>query len=276
MDPELEMLSSNKNRKGNWIAFPFILGTTVCFTLASGGWSCNLIVYLIEEFNVKSIDAAQISNWVTAGIFFSPIIGAIIADSFLSSIPVMAISCCVSLLGTLLITLTSVLDWLRPKPCQIGSNICQRPSKFQKAVLYGDLILAFTCIVYIQENVSWGAGYGICLGASFIGLVVFLAGFKFYRHDKPKGNPFIGLAQVAVASIRKMKMQRKVQNLYYQSDATPDQHLLPPKLSNTFRFLNKAAVEVEGDKNPDGSIAKPWRLCTAQQVVPETCSSSAN
>ncbi|KAM1654041.1 hypothetical protein ACFX2K_006484 [Malus domestica] len=32
------------------------------------------------------------------------------------------------------------------------------------------------------------------------------------------------------------------------------------------RFLNRAAQKTEGDIKSDGSIAKPWRLCTVQQV----------
>lgn len=32
------------------------------------------------------------------------------------------------------------------------------------------------------------------------------------------------------------------------------------------RLLNKAAVKIEGDILPNGSIAKPWNICTVQQV----------
>jgi peptide/histidine transporter 3/4 len=32
------------------------------------------------------------------------------------------------------------------------------------------------------------------------------------------------------------------------------------------RFLNRAALKAEGDTNSDSSIAKPWRLCSVQQV----------
>ncbi|KAM0053542.1 putative ABC-type nitrate transporter [Helianthus debilis subsp. tardiflorus] len=32
------------------------------------------------------------------------------------------------------------------------------------------------------------------------------------------------------------------------------------------RFLNHAALVTQGDTNPDGSIKKPWNLCTLQQV----------
>ncbi|WCJ41109.1 Major facilitator superfamily protein [Euphorbia peplus] len=309
MDPETEMQSSNSKKKGSWITFPFILGTSACLSLAAGGWIANLIVYLIEEFNVKSIDAAQIANRVSGGVNFSPIIGAVIADSFLGAFTVVAISCFISFLASLLITLTSVIDSLRPKPCQVGSSTCQSPSKFQYALLYTDLVLgcigygparftlstlganqfdkpedqysffnwyffvaytfsiiSFTGLVYIQDNVSWGLGFGIVLGANFVALVVFVAGFKFYRHEKPKGSPFVSFAKVLVACVRKMKMPTSVQNLNCGNDAIQNEHHLPPQLTNTFRFLNKAAMEAEGDKNPDGSIAKPWRLCTVQQV----------
>jgi peptide/histidine transporter 3/4 len=67
-------------------------------TLAAGGWGSNLIVYLIQEFNVKSIDAAQISNVINGSTSFFPVIGAIIADSFLGSFPVISVSSFISLL----------------------------------------------------------------------------------------------------------------------------------------------------------------------------------
>lgn len=70
----------------------------MCLTLAAGGWQANLVVYLIEEFNVKSIDATQVSNVVNGCTTLFPIIGAIVADSFFGCFPVILISSCVSLL----------------------------------------------------------------------------------------------------------------------------------------------------------------------------------
>ena len=83
---------------GGWITFPFIAGALTGLTLAAGGWGANLIVYLIEEFNVKRIDAAQISNVVGGSSSLFPIVGAIAADSFFGSFSVIALSSCVSLL----------------------------------------------------------------------------------------------------------------------------------------------------------------------------------
>jgi peptide/histidine transporter 3/4 len=61
-------------------------------TLVARGWMSNLIVYLIQEFNVESINAAHISNIVNGCSNLFPVIRAIVADSFLTSLPVVSIS----------------------------------------------------------------------------------------------------------------------------------------------------------------------------------------
>lgn len=73
-------------------------GAMIGLTLGFGGCLANLIVYLIGEFNVKRIDAAQISNVVNGCTSLSPVIGAILADSFLGCLSVISISSLVSLL----------------------------------------------------------------------------------------------------------------------------------------------------------------------------------
>ena len=129
-DYETQMLSSGKTR-GGWITFFFVSGLSceplsifyirvkLCFhdtflsclcspatltglMIAGWGWLTNLIVYLIEEFNVESIDATQIANVVNGSINMIPIIGAVLADSFLGSFHVVSISSVFSLLVKLL------------------------------------------------------------------------------------------------------------------------------------------------------------------------------
>ena len=78
-------------------------GAAAGFTLGGVGWLANLIVFLIQEFNVKSINAAQIYNIANGSTYLFPIIGAIVADSFLGSIAVVAISASISLLVILLL-----------------------------------------------------------------------------------------------------------------------------------------------------------------------------
>ncbi|GMY10679.1 protein NRT1/ PTR FAMILY 2.6-like [Fagus crenata] len=305
---EAQISNSAGSKRGGWITFPFIAGALAGLTLATGGWQSNLIVYLIEVFNVKSINAAQISNITNGCINLFPVIGAIVADSFLGSFSVAAISACISLLGIILLTLTTILDPLRPHPCDNGSSLCTPPSTVQYAVLYTGLALACigsggtrftlatmganqfdkpkdqgiffdwyfftfylalavsnTVIVYIEDNVSWRLGFGLSAITNFIALALFFFGNRFYLHDKPQGSPFTGLVRVIVATIRKWKakLSSNIEDYYFGHDGIAG---IAPTTKKGFRFLNRAAFKTEGDIGSDGLIAKPWRICTIQQV----------
>ncbi|PNX83461.1 peptide transporter PTR3-a-like protein, partial [Trifolium pratense] len=64
-------------------------------------------------------------------------------------------------------------------------------------------LFAFTVIVYIQDNVSWTLGYALPTIGLVISIITFLAGTPFYRHKLIKGSPYIRMAKVIVAAIRK-------------------------------------------------------------------------
>nr|XP_043609265.1 protein NRT1/ PTR FAMILY 2.7-like [Erigeron canadensis] len=309
MDAGLQPTSAST--KGGWITFPFLIATMGCLTIAAGGWTSNLIVYLINEFNVKNIDAAQIATIVNGCMTLFPIIGAILADSFFGSYLVILISSFVSLLGILLLTSTSMLNSLRPTPCDHnGSGLCIGPSKAQLAILYTSLALPcigvagtrftlatmgadqfdnpkhqgvffnwFFCtmyigtlvsvvgIVYIEDNVSWVLGYSLSVAANLVGLAVFMLGRRYYRLLKPQGSPFTGLACVLVAAFRKRKVSLSLKSEdYCQKPELGETKFMGVTPTNSFKFLNHAALVTEGDTNSDGSIKKPWNLCTLQQV----------
>ncbi|GLU11762.1 hypothetical protein SLE2022_284850 [Rubroshorea leprosula] len=302
-------MSRSRGKRGGWITFPFIAATLTGLMLAGWGWLTNLIVYLIEEFNVKSIDATQITNIVSGGINLLPIISAILADSFLGSFYVVAISSCFSLLAVVLLTLTASISSLRPPPRETGSRLCQAPSRVQFSVLYAAIALAsiglgamrFTLatmganqfdtpqyqgvffnwfffilygacvvstigIVYVEDSISWGLGFGLCSHASFVGLAIFLLGTRFYGHDKPQGSPYTGLARGLVSALRKrnIPLSSKTEDYYHGIDGT--NMILGATPSQSLRFLNRASLKTEGDIQSNGSIAKPWRLCTVQEV----------
>ncbi|KAH7838634.1 hypothetical protein Vadar_029320 [Vaccinium darrowii] len=315
-DGEAAQLSStpaiDRKQRGGWITFPFITATMAGLTLAAGGWSNNVIVFMIGEFNVKSIDAAQIWSVVNGCISMFPILGAIVADSFLGNFSVICISSLLSLLGIVLLLLCSTIDSLRPPPCdQSGPTSCITPSKPQLSILYIAITLATlgvggtrytlgsmgadqfdlpqhqwsffnwylftlyaamtistTAIVYVEDAVSWGWGFGICVVANVVGLIVFVVGSRFYRHVKPKGSPFTSLARVVVAAVRKRNVvvSNKSDDYYHRADDIGGVNVFAATPTSTFKFLNRAAVKTEGDTKPDGSIAKLWKLCTLQEV----------
>ncbi|XP_059458146.1 protein NRT1/ PTR FAMILY 2.7-like [Corylus avellana] len=301
---------SKESKRGGWITFPFITGSVMGLSIATGGWAANLIVFLITEFNVKSIAATKIYNVVLACSSLFPIAGAIIADSFFGSFPVVATFAFVSLLGTIMLTLTVTINSLRPAECAIGSYACEAPSNLQYAILYMNLTLAslgfggtrftiatmgaeqfdkpkeqaaffswyyftlyianvisFTAIIYVQDNVGWGLGFGICAVANAVGLVVLVLGKRFYRQVKPKGSPFISIARVMVAAIRKRKVSRASGSLDYYFGATGNMLTMEDgSPTKSLRFLNRAALKTEGDRQIDGSYARSWRLCTVEEV----------
>uniref|UniRef100_A0A8N4F4K6 LOW QUALITY PROTEIN: protein NRT1/ PTR FAMILY 2.3-like n=1 Tax=Elaeis guineensis var. tenera TaxID=51953 RepID=A0A8N4F4K6_ELAGV len=104
-------------------------------SLAVSGVS-NIIVYLIKEYNVKSIDSAQIYNIVNGCTSVVPVAGAIIFDAYVGSFPIVAFSTITALRSLILLTLTAALQTLRPSPCPVGSSHCETPSAGQFATLY--------------------------------------------------------------------------------------------------------------------------------------------
>ena len=78
-------------------------------------------------------------------------------------------------------------------------------------------VIGSTAVVYVEDNVSWALGFGICVLANLMGLAIFLSGRGFYHHDKRKGSPFLDLARVVVACCRKRKVpiSSRSEDYYY-------------------------------------------------------------
>ncbi|XP_068636330.1 protein NRT1/ PTR FAMILY 2.7-like [Aristolochia californica] len=309
-EKSLEELEGGR-KNGGWLTFPFIAGNMMGLGLAWNGVNSNLIVYLIQQLNVKSIDATQIANIVNGCTNLAPIAGAIIADSYFGCFSVISIATAVSMLGMLLLTLSATVRSLRPPSCRSGSNTCQSASITQFAVLYAALALlaigvggtrfnsatiganqfhkakdrnnyfnwffftmyiAFiagsTLIVYVDDNVGWGWGYGVCLAANAISMALFLIGRRYYRQVKVEGSPFTKLLCVVLAAVRKRKVAAPSggEGYYHGGRQLAKSQYPHPQPTSSFSFFNRAALKVEGDMDETGSIAKPWRLCTVEQV----------
>ncbi|CAA0384600.1 unnamed protein product [Arabidopsis thaliana] len=141
VDTEAMTTRDPSSKRGGWKTFPFMIATLLGLSIASFGWVMNLVVFLIKEFNIKSIAATQISNIVNGCVSMFPVIAAILADSFFGNIPVISVSAFISLLGIVLLTMITSLDYLRPPPCETGSILCQSSSKLQLGILYIALAL---------------------------------------------------------------------------------------------------------------------------------------
>lgn len=130
-------------------------------------------------------------------------------------------------------------------------------------------LIASSFLVYIQDHVGWGWGFGIPAVTMGIAVVSFFSGTRLYRNQKPGGSPLTRICQVVVASLRKyrVKVPKDKSLLYETADAESSAIIGSRKLDHTkdFSFFDKAAVEVQSDGNNDGS-RDSWRLCSVTQV----------
>lgn len=68
------------------------------------------------------------------------------------------------------------------------------------------VMLALTVVVYVQDNVGWGIGFGIPTLVMFISIIVFIVGYPLYIRRKPGGSPMTRVAQVVVAALKKKQL----------------------------------------------------------------------
>ncbi|KAF7816072.1 protein NRT1/ PTR FAMILY 8.1-like [Senna tora] len=129
-------------------------------------------------------------------------------------------------------------------------------------------LIAASLLVWIQENVGWGLGFGIPAVAMAIAVVSFFSGTRLYRHQKPGGSPLTRLCQVVVASVRKYKVEVPEESkLLYEIDADTESAIQGSRKldhTNGLSFFDKAAVKEEAS-DAKGPL-NPWTLCTVTQV----------
>ncbi|XP_062028032.1 protein NRT1/ PTR FAMILY 2.11-like [Rosa rugosa] len=134
-------------------------------------------------------------------------------------------------------------------------------------------MLSLTIIVYVQSNVSWSLGFGIPAILMLMSCALFFMGSKLYVKVKASGSPMTSVAQVIVVAFKKRKLKPLEQpwlSLFVYMPPNSMNAKLP--YSHQFRCLDKAAIVTpEDEKNPDGSTANPWRLCSMQQVEELKC-----
>jgi len=67
-------------------------------------------------------------------------------------------------------------------------------------------IIAFTVIVYIQDNLGWKVGFAVPAILMFLSALMFLVGSSQYIKAKASSSLFTGFVQVVVAAFRNRKL----------------------------------------------------------------------
>ncbi|OVA20012.1 Proton-dependent oligopeptide transporter family [Macleaya cordata] len=132
-------------------------------------------------------------------------------------------------------------------------------NRFYFCISLGSLF-AVTVLVYIQDNVGRGWGYGISAGAMAIAVFVLFGGTPFYRLRKPQGSPLTVIWRVIYLACKKRNLPYPVHpsllNEYHNAKVSHTERL---------RCLDKAAI-VDGEDAKENGIYYSWVVSTVTQV----------
>ncbi|ONI18367.1 hypothetical protein PRUPE_3G211600 [Prunus persica] len=132
-------------------------------------------------------------------------------------------------------------------------------NRFYFGISIGSLF-AVIVLVYVQDNVGRGLGYGISAGGMIIALVVLLSGTPFYRFHKPQGSPLTVIWRVIFLAWKKRA---------YPYPAHPSllNEYQEAKIPHTQRLkcLDKAAI-LDEYASAEGNRSNPWIVSTVNQV----------
>ncbi|CAI9093517.1 OLC1v1029028C1 [Oldenlandia corymbosa var. corymbosa] len=79
------------------------------------------------------------------------------------------------------------------------------------------VLVAFTCIVYVQDNLGWKVGFGIPFVLMLLSTLSFTLASSFYVKMKSTSSLAIEMLQVAVAAFRKRHTELSLEssNIFY-------------------------------------------------------------
>ncbi|PPS15373.1 hypothetical protein GOBAR_AA05201 [Gossypium barbadense] len=249
-----KLLPSQKNTsKGGWNAAIFVIFVEMAERFAFYGLAGNLITYLTNNLGQPVAAAAKnVNTWVGVSAIF-PLLGAFVADSYLGRFKTILASSSIYFL----------FDETNPEEKAAKSSFF---NWWYLGIVTGCPV-AIVVVIYLQDNVSWAAGFGVLAGSLAVALALFLIGMKKYRKQRPTGSPFTRVAQVFVAAARKWRLTEShgSRGICCEDDRVRGQ-TMGPKLvrTNQFRFLDKAMM-IDNDDAMRKS-RNPWKLCSLNQV----------
>ncbi|KAM7270064.1 hypothetical protein ACFE04_029278 [Oxalis oulophora] len=123
-----------KKRKGGMITMPFIFVNEICEKLAVVGFGTNMISYLTKEMHMPLTKAANTLTNFSGTSSLTPLIGAVLADSYAGRFWTITIAS-----GMTTLTISAILPQFRPHPCK-ANEVCQQANTSQMAILYASLL----------------------------------------------------------------------------------------------------------------------------------------
>ncbi|KAI7990617.1 Protein NRT1/ PTR FAMILY 3.1 [Camellia lanceoleosa] len=129
-------------------------------------------------------------------------------------------------------------------------------------------LISVTVLVYVQDNVGWGLGFGIPTIVMAFSTLVYILGTPLYKKVKPGGSPLVRLVQVVVAAWKKRKeVEPEDPGMLYQSKELDALISSNGRLLHTdqFKWLDRVAILTEDDAK-ETNFPNLWRLATVHRV----------
>ncbi|TQE12750.1 hypothetical protein C1H46_001623 [Malus baccata] len=224
----------------------------------------------------RATAANTVTNFLGTS-FMLCLLGGFVADTFLGRYLTIAIFVTIQAMSPASNTPNAPLELARSASRPVGKQLTiLYTALYLTALGTGGLkiersLAAVTVLVYIQDNLGRQWGYGICVCAIVLGLIVFLSGTRRYLFKKLMGSPLTQIAVVFVNTWKKRNMELPLDlTLLYNVGDIDDgltekkKQMLPH--SKQFRFLDKAAIKepkIEGGKT---TIGNKWSLTTLTDV----------
>ncbi|XP_004308589.1 PREDICTED: protein NRT1/ PTR FAMILY 5.4-like [Fragaria vesca subsp. vesca] len=300
------MLSPQRTlSRGGWNAAIFIIFVEVAERFAYYGLAGNLIMYLTNELHQPTATAAKnVNMWIGLSSLF-PILGAIVADSYLGRFKTIIYSTCIYFLGMVMLCLSAsvvprhyregayfVALYILAvgegghKPCvqtfaadQFDEETDEDKEVKSSFFNWWYLAIVFTAIVatlgiiYIQDDVSWVLSYGVLAVIIAVGLVLFLLGMQRYRYQDNLlvgASPLTMVAQVFVAAARKWRVKLGHRNdvVYYGDDESGSSGVdsKHKTLARTKQFRLLDKAMIVDEHDASSKMRNPWRLCSLNHV----------
>ncbi|KAF5726468.1 putative oligopeptide transporter [Tripterygium wilfordii] len=132
-------------------------------------------------------------------------------------------------------------------------------NRFYFCISIGSLF-AVIVLVYIQDDVGRGWGYGISAGTMVIAVIVLLCGTPWYRFKKPRGSPLTVIWRVFLLAWKK-------RGLHHPSPPSLLNEYENASVPHTKRFncLDKAAI-LEDYTAASRNKSDPWIVSTVTEV----------
>ncbi|KAK9743273.1 hypothetical protein RND81_03G228100 [Saponaria officinalis] len=302
-----------RSNTGRWRSAAFIIGVEMAERIAFYGIQANLINFLTEELRQSTATAAaNVNAWAGVATLL-PVLGAVIADSFLGKYRTVIAASLLYILGLGLLTLSAMLPSedcpTHARHLKSASSGCS--SHLQTVIFFGALylvalgqgghkpcvqafgadqfdgddpsesrakssffnwwniglslgaLIGIGVLSYVQDNLSWGLGFGIPCIILVIALLIFVLGTSTYRFIKKSDDqsPFLRIGRVFVLAARNRHSKCLVVENNVEAELINPRHG-----SEQFRFLDKALLAHDVSK-ADGAVSSASEVEEAKALL---------